>query len=185
MLEGPGTVPVGGIIEFSGTVAAIPTNWQLCDGTNGTPDLRGSFVIGAFDIGGAFQPNDVGGASTHDHGANLTAASAGAHLHAIAVANHTLTQAQLPNVKLETGLATNFTAASHNGNGTVVSNGQIVDMDGKSGTVIPLTEPMGSGDSHPHTASSDSTGAHGHNVPIPSASNLPPFFALAKIMRIA
>lgn len=40
-----GTVPVGGIIMWSGTVP--PQNWALCDGQNGTPDLRGRFIIGA------------------------------------------------------------------------------------------------------------------------------------------
>ena len=183
--EGPGTVPIGGIIKWSGSVASIPVTWQLCDGTNGTPDLRDSFVVGASDIGGTFQVGDTGGATSHDHGGNLTAADAGDHAHGISVDNHTLTQAQLPNVKLETGLAVNFTGAAHNGTTTVSNNGQIVDMDGKDGTVMPLTSALGSGDSHPHTASSTNAGTHGHSVPIPSASNLPPFYALAQIMRIA
>ena len=39
--------PVGGIIMWSGTIAAIPTGWALCNGSNGTPDLRDRFVIGA------------------------------------------------------------------------------------------------------------------------------------------
>jgi len=40
------SIPIGGIIMYSGDIANIPTNWHLCDGTNGTPDLRGQFVIG-------------------------------------------------------------------------------------------------------------------------------------------
>ena len=32
---------------WSGSVSNIPTGWQLCDGTNGSPDLRDKFVIGA------------------------------------------------------------------------------------------------------------------------------------------
>jgi microcystin-dependent protein len=35
----------GDIIPFAGTVA--PTGWSLCDGTSGTPDLRGFFIVGA------------------------------------------------------------------------------------------------------------------------------------------
>jgi len=35
----------GDIIPFAGTVA--PTGWVICDGTNGTPDLRGYFLVGA------------------------------------------------------------------------------------------------------------------------------------------
>lgn len=34
----------GIIVAWSGTVANIPNGWGLCDGTNGTPDLRGRFL---------------------------------------------------------------------------------------------------------------------------------------------
>lgn len=34
----------GIIVAWSGTVANIPTGWALCDGTKGTPDLRGRFL---------------------------------------------------------------------------------------------------------------------------------------------
>lgn len=52
----------GDIIPFAGTTA--PTGWAICDGTNGTPDLRGYFVVGATssaNIGAAY------GNSTHTH----------------------------------------------------------------------------------------------------------------------
>ena len=39
-------VPVGGIILWSGLIASIPTNWALCNGSNGTPDLRNRFIVG-------------------------------------------------------------------------------------------------------------------------------------------
>ena len=45
----------------------IPDDWQLCDGTNGTPDLRGSFPMGASidgDLGAS------GGVNTHGHSAS-------------------------------------------------------------------------------------------------------------------
>lgn len=43
----PGSnVPTGGIIIWSGASTAVPSGWALCDGTNGTPDLRGRFVLG-------------------------------------------------------------------------------------------------------------------------------------------
>lgn len=51
-------VPIGGIIQWSGSIATIPSNYKLCDGNNGTPDLTGRFVIGA---GGAYSPDDSGG----------------------------------------------------------------------------------------------------------------------------
>lgn len=37
-------IPRGIIIAFNGT--EIPYGWALCDGTNGTPDLRGRFILG-------------------------------------------------------------------------------------------------------------------------------------------
>ena len=42
----------GIIVAFSGDVSGIPQGWALCDGTNGTPDLRGRFIYG-------FNPNDT------------------------------------------------------------------------------------------------------------------------------
>tara|TARA_B100000131_G_scaffold131196_1_gene127897 strand:- start:1450 stop:2034 length:585 start_codon:yes stop_codon:yes gene_type:complete len=49
-------VPVGGIIMWSGTVAAAEalTNWAICDGDNGTPDLRDRFVLG---VGSSSNPS--------------------------------------------------------------------------------------------------------------------------------
>ncbi len=41
---GLGLVPSGTIVMWNGT--SIPNGWALCDGTNGTPDLRGMFIAG-------------------------------------------------------------------------------------------------------------------------------------------
>ena len=57
-------VPKGGIIKWSGAVADIPGGWALCDGTNGTPDLRNRFIVGAGDT---YNPNDTGGSLSHIH----------------------------------------------------------------------------------------------------------------------
>jgi hypothetical protein len=37
----------GMIIMWWRPVATIPTGWQICDGTNGLPDLRDKFIKGA------------------------------------------------------------------------------------------------------------------------------------------
>lgn len=46
-INGGAMVPVGGIIMWSGAANALPVNWKICDGTNGTPDLRGKFIRGS------------------------------------------------------------------------------------------------------------------------------------------
>jgi microcystin-dependent protein len=38
--------PPGGIILWAGRTDQVPQGWALCDGRNGTPDLRGRFVVG-------------------------------------------------------------------------------------------------------------------------------------------
>lgn len=39
--------PVGLISMWSGEISEIPAGWVLCDGQNGTPDLRNKFIRGA------------------------------------------------------------------------------------------------------------------------------------------
>ena len=54
---GTGTVtdemvcPVGSIIAYSGLLGSIPSNWHICDGTDGTPDLRDRFLKGTANAG--------------------------------------------------------------------------------------------------------------------------------------
>ena len=81
------TVPVGGIIMWSGSVASVPAGWALCNGSNGTPDLRDRFVVGA---GGTRAPGVTGGA------ASGTTSSAGAHSHTGSTGGTALTVAQIP-----------------------------------------------------------------------------------------
>lgn len=55
-------VPKGGIIMWSGVTA--PVGWTLCDGSNGTPNLKDRFIIGA----SATYPIGIpGGSATHTH----------------------------------------------------------------------------------------------------------------------
>jgi len=56
------SLPIGSIIIWSGTVASIPTGWQLCDGTNGTLDLRDRFIVGA---GKSYSVGATGGEAMH------------------------------------------------------------------------------------------------------------------------
>lgn len=63
-------VDPGVIVQWSGAVGTIPGGFALCDGNNGTPDLRDKFVIGAGDT---YAPGDTGGAVNHDHTLDINA----------------------------------------------------------------------------------------------------------------
>jgi len=52
--------PAGGIIMWAGALADIPGGWALCDGTNGTPNLKNRFIVGAGD---AYAKGDTGGSA--------------------------------------------------------------------------------------------------------------------------
>lgn len=54
----------GMIVLWYGSIGTIPAGYVLCDGNNGTPDLRNRFVPGA---GGEYNPGDTGGAENHNH----------------------------------------------------------------------------------------------------------------------
>lgn len=57
-------IPKGIICLWYGSLASIPSGWTLCDGTDDTPDLRDSFVVGA---GTTYDPHDWGGQTIHRH----------------------------------------------------------------------------------------------------------------------
>lgn len=59
-----GTVDRGVIVMWSGLLVNIPSGWVLCDGNNGTPDLRDKFVVGAAPLA---NPGATGGAANHSH----------------------------------------------------------------------------------------------------------------------
>lgn len=40
------TVPKGLISMWSGSITEIPSGWALCNGSGGTPDLSGKFIVG-------------------------------------------------------------------------------------------------------------------------------------------
>ena len=61
-------VMVGMIMMWSGTAANIPTGWALCDGNNGTPDLRDRFIAAA---GNTYNPGDNGNPDTHSHSISI------------------------------------------------------------------------------------------------------------------
>ena len=87
-LIGNGTFPLGGIIMWSGAISAIPTGWSLCDGSNGTPDLRNKFVLGATNDG---SDSTYPGISVSQTGGTADAVVV-QHNHSITDPGHTHTQ---------------------------------------------------------------------------------------------
>jgi hypothetical protein len=79
-------VPLGGIIMWAGLVNEIPIGWYLCNGANGTPDLRDRFIVGS---GSTYSTGSSGGSKdavvvshTHTGSTNIT----GAHTHSYTMA---------------------------------------------------------------------------------------------------
>jgi len=72
-----GTLEHYGMIKmWSGSESDIPRGWVLCNGSNGTRDLRSRFIVGAGDT---YAVGDTGGATTH----TLTTDEMPAHTHTI------------------------------------------------------------------------------------------------------
>jgi hypothetical protein len=75
-------IPSGGIILWSGSIGSIPAGYVLCNGNNGTPDLRDRFVVGA---GSTYAVDATGGSAnavvvSHTHTATSVVTDPG-HSH--------------------------------------------------------------------------------------------------------
>ena len=76
------TIPTGLISLWYGSIGSIPTGWYLCDGSNGTPDLRDRFIVGA---GNTYAVTASGGSTdaivvSHTHTATSVVTDPG-HVH--------------------------------------------------------------------------------------------------------
>lgn len=80
LLDGANSLS-GIIVMWSGAINKIPTGWLLCDGTNGTPDLRNRFIVGA---GTDYSVGNTGGTNT----VTLTTAQMPSHTHTITDPGH-------------------------------------------------------------------------------------------------
>ena len=115
--------PVGSIIMFNGSVA--PENWAICNGTNGTPDLRGKVPIGLNSLVSRTYANtlgEIGGKAT------LDASDLPAHTHKFSKTSSGQFGADDPGI-----LPDQARSASRPANGIIVTetNSQTVP-DGKS-----------------------------------------------------
>jgi hypothetical protein len=87
-------IPIGTIALWSGALSTIPDGWQICNGTNGTVNLRDKFVVGA---GSLYNPGTTGGSAdaalpSHTHTATSTSTFTGSalptHSHGVADNGH-------------------------------------------------------------------------------------------------
>ena len=165
-----GTIPVGGIIMWSGTIASIPSNWSLCNGSNGTPDLRNTFVIGAHSDSSGAKTTVTGSATASGGSKDATLVS---HEHTTDSIIETGSTSAKDLSGAITKISEGFNAA---GTATGVfskTNDGTNDITGSSSTspVSGVTMDVN------HRHSTDTQGTSATNA------NLPPYFALAYIMR--
>ena len=147
-------VPQGFIGLWSGAANAIPSGWVLCNGSNGTPDLRDRFVVGA---GSGYSVGATGGSAnatlvSHSHGSGTL--SAADHTH-------------------------NFKASNRAGDEDAWSNTNkafIGDLDNAAFTQSGTNKIYGSGS----LSVSGSTASQGSSA---TNANLPPYYALCYIMK--
>lgn len=150
-------VPIGGIIFWSGTT--LPSNWHICDGTNGTPDLRGRFIVGAST---AYPADSTGGSK------NAVVVS---HTHVIS--DHTHTVIDPGHVHSYIDLTLGNTPSGNGGT-----------LGGTAGDTAAVTKNTSSENSNISIAAAVNVTANVEGVSGIDA-NLPPFYALAYIMRVS
>jgi hypothetical protein len=158
-----GVIPYGAIIMWSGAIVAIPIGWTLCDGNNGTPDLRNRFVVAA---GGSYVVGAVGGAAS----SSATTSAAGAHTHGGATGSTSLTIQQMPAHTHSLPQAVQTTA-----DGSSWSSHKAFNNVGS----ISTTNSTGGGQGHNHSIASE--GNHVHSL---SVAIIPPYYALCFIMKV-
>ena len=165
-------LPYGTILMWSGTVANIPTGWQLCDGSNSTPDLRDKFIIGVSADTGSTATTNITGSPTFQGGTKDAI-----------VVDHSHTSTATNPGNFITGSVDSLTQG---GGGSVFNNATgVFSLSGSTPTAALSYNPGGlqptlniSAGDHTHSITVNSTGTTGTN------QNLPPYYALAYIMKM-
>lgn len=174
-------VMVGAIIAYSGAVGDLPDQWVVCDGTNGTPDLRDRFIVGA---GPAYPVDTTGGQTSHTHAVTIDAG--GAHTHTGTVGGTALSVAQLPAHKHANGVTDSAgnEVFSRGSTGAASTTPYSIERDGSDGTFEGWSETVGSDAEHDHSLAIDSGGDHTHTGSSTGSTNLPPYYSLVYVMKV-
>jgi len=146
--DAPSGVPSGTIVMYNS--GSAPTGWAVCDGNNGTPDLRGRFIVAS---GGNI--SGTGGSADavliqHSHEYNFTSSGSAAGAHSHTAGNY----------------ATNNTGShSHNQSGSGSGSGTTGNQSANHYHTTSTTVNTGSDGSHQHRwGTDDLIGAQGGNT---------------------
>ena len=162
-------IPSGFIGLWSGAANNIPSGWYLCDGNNGTPNLKGRFVVGYDNNDSDYDVNDTGGNK------NITLSTSN-------LPSHTHSDGTLSAVNVS--LTGDITKISECYNVAGAATG----VFSKKGTG---NSPVTGSSSNSPTAGVDFDASHSHDVSGNTGStgsgnsfdNRPPYYALAYIMK--
>jgi len=173
---GSQVVPQGAIIMWSGSPASIPSGWQLCDGTNGSPDLRNRFIVGA---GSSYSVGNVGGANTvalsvtempaHDHG-GATGTDSTSHGHGAYINDTDLSHSHSVGVEGPGWFPCSGGYGTNNEVGRCIGTSTAYLNHNHSVSIYQTSV------THSHTISSQGGGA--------AHENRPPYYALCFIIKL-
>ena len=116
-------LPLGIIGLWLGSLATIPKGWILCDGQNGTIDMRGRHL----KIGTSAQVGATGGSNTHTH-ANQAHSHTQAHTHTAPNVTHDAIAFGVNSGSVQCVLSTNYHTPSV-GNEDMVSSSSNTSAD--------------------------------------------------------
>jgi len=161
---GNGVIPIGGIIMWSGTDGNIPTNWALCNGQTvvgvQTPNLVDRFIVGR---GSAYASGSIGGNAD---------AIVPVHTHSATGANHGHP------ARYSTQVTGAVTAAA--------SGGFVLDDTGTTDYAANVAAPGSTaGDQIGQSGTLSMTASSPVGAGTTANANLPPYYAIAYIMRMS
>ena len=170
----------GMIMMYTGNSA--PSGWAICDGSNGTPDLRARFIVGAGNGSGAgnsnYSVNNTGGAES----VTLSTAQLPSHNHGLNNHTHSFS-ATTSNTNLSHDHDTTFDNKKYfpGGGSTSIGYG---GAGGYPADVFSMSNALGD---HNHTVSGTTGGNNGTTANAGSGNsheNRPPYYALMFIMKL-